>query len=274
MTRIEVCVLPGLRAAGWRRAIVEAAQAIEPKVEVVFSEIEHRPAETDCDHVVLLSETPDVMISWVQEVASASFPDACRHVSVLLAKAAVLAGRGVQVLRQEDEHLEIAGVGLVNAPQRQLAYVERQTTPLAFYEALPPSPGRVVEWNDAVFLGEEPCLARKDGELRCDLTGRSRVLRYGPYFHLSPGLWTICVRIAVHIEGSPADLRFEWGVDHDVTTVSQSVSQSGVFEVILSKRWVEAAPSELRVWLDRAMFDGAFEIQSCSVSLEDADQTD
>ena len=274
MKRLEVCVLPGRSSAGWRVAIVEAANALDAPVEVVFSEIEHRPFNSQCDHVVLLSESPDEIISWVQNTASASFADACRHASILLAKAAVLAASGVDVRRQDANEMEITGLGVVRIQREELSFVRNAMGPLAFYDGLPLSSRAAVDWADEVFLGEEPSLLRQEGALRCDLTGRSRVLRYGPYFHLAPGLWTICVIIAVQIEGGPADFRFEWGVDHDVTTVTQTVQQSGVYEVVLSKLWAEADQSELRVWLDRAMFEGAFEVQSCKVWLIDTDQTD
>lgn len=274
MTRIEVCVLPGRRAARWHTAIVEVAQVLGSQVEVIFSQIEHRPLDSQCDHITLLSETSEEIVCWVRDVASISFADACRHASMLLAKAAVLGESGVDVRRQDAEEIEITGLGVVRMPQDEPDSVRSTTTPLSFYDTLPLRGGRTIDWPDEVFLGEEPFLSRKQGALRCDLTGRSRVLRYGPYFHLAPGLWTICARIAIQIEGGAADLRFEWGVDHDVTTVTQTVERSGVYEVILSKLWAEAAPSELRVWLDRAMFAGAFEVQSCNVRLGGADQTD
>ena len=133
--------------------------------------------------------------------------------------------------------------------------------PLAFFDSLPAVVGAQAVWRPALFQwmsGDEPGVA--------DLTGRTRILQHGPYLDLSSGAWTIEVKFTISLHRAKVDLRFEWGTGHDVQSSTQIFDKSGCYSITLTKQWLEPGVGELRVWLDRAMFDGGLVIEDCAVT--------
>jgi len=62
------------------------------------------------------------------------------------------------------------------------------------------------------------------------------------------------------------ELRFEWGVLHDVDRIAQRLTLPGQYTASMTHSWNEASAIELRIWLDRSMFDGALKILSVTVT--------
>lgn len=131
---------------------------------------------------------------------------------------------------------------------------------LAFYETLPPPTGARAAWMPGIFewTGAEPGFV--------DLTGRRRILQHGPYLELCEGSWKVELQFALLMSAGRCELRFEWGSGADCASHTRLLTQQGVYGLTLEHKWNKAAPSELRIWLDRAMFDGTLEVLDCVVT--------
>ncbi|MEN5363246.1 hypothetical protein [Brevundimonas intermedia] len=123
--------------------------------------------------------------------------------------------------------------------------------------------GRAV-WPAALFLHERSGKSDIDGEI-FDLTGRRRVIRYGPYIEMPVGLWKVVVPFTLWIDSAIVEIRVEWASSVSVTSVTEVIRQSGRYEVTLSQAWEEIGPCEIRIWLDRAVFDGTIQLHDPSV---------
>ena len=123
--------------------------------------------------------------------------------------------------------------------------------------------GRAV-WPAALFLHEKSGKSDIDGEI-FDLTGRRRVIRYGPYIEMPIGLWKVVVPFSLWIDSAIVEIRVEWASSLSVVSITEVIRQSGRYEVTLCQAWEEIGPCELRIWLDRAVFDGTIQLHDPTV---------
>lgn len=98
-----------------------------------------------------------------------------------------------------------------------------------------------------------------------DLTGRARLLMFGPYIYLPPGLWTIDVRFEIDPEHREVPLRMEWGSGEDYVEASEHLSQPGTYVITLERTWATAEAAQFRLWLEQARFQGHLRIIDCTV---------
>lgn len=98
-----------------------------------------------------------------------------------------------------------------------------------------------------------------------DLTGRGRILVYGPYQILPAGRWCIEAEFDLDPEGGEIFLRFEWGEALDFETFRAKCCRAGRYRVTLKNTWVKAAPAELRIWVDRATLFGSMQMLGATV---------
>jgi hypothetical protein len=121
-----------------------------------------------------------------------------------------------------------------------------------------------VLWSPSDFsytLGLNPV----GGGPQIDLTGRGRILVYGPFQMLPVGRWRIEVEFDLDPEGGELFLRFEWGGALEFETLRVKCSRSGRYRVVLHKTWTAEAPAELRVWVDRATLFGSLQMLGATV---------
>lgn len=98
-----------------------------------------------------------------------------------------------------------------------------------------------------------------------DLTGRARLLMFGPYVHLPPGSWAIDIEMEVNPQGRGVPLRLEWGAEADFVEVVDAVDVAGVYTITLERHWSMAEPAQFRLWLTQARFQGHLRVVGCWV---------
>jgi hypothetical protein len=109
-------------------------------------------------------------------------------------------------------------------------------------------------WGRELFLtGDVP-----DG--RCpaviDVTGRSRILSYGPYAPLGPGAWRARAVLDLCPDAARCRLALQFGVSLDFTTVDVPRGAPGRQEIELDYMSETPGLAELRLVLMRAAFHG------------------
>lgn len=138
-------------------------------------------------------------------------------------------------------------------------------TALDLYSAGNPQPGTVAHWPVTLFSfdlrkGEEAAVVG-----RLDLTGRPRILVYGPYIALPPGVWRARIRFAVDAAAARRRYRLEWG---DLTTFAEhrfTPGEAGLYELSIDHDWTAATPSEVRLILIEGAIDGTLEFMGLEV---------
>lgn len=131
-----------------------------------------------------------------------------------------------------------------------------------------PETKHVISWPASIFsytLGLNPV----GGGPLIDLTGRGRILSYGPFETLPAGHWRIEAEFELDTEGGEIFLRFEWGGALKFETLRARCSRSGRYRVALQNSWNEPLPVELRIWVDRATLFGSLELLNATVSSVD-----
>jgi hypothetical protein len=281
--RVCILYLPSPRASAWHEAASEAARKAGWRVvdlaaghpmpdhdEDTLINLSDAALAGQCDATerLIVADDPDLAAATIEAAAGLDRDTALRIVAVQYARGAELAADGWPVVQGRETRIAVPGLEDLTLEAAPAAAYRKTDGPLSFYGALPPRPGVSVDWPTDLLLYAEP--ADPDRALS-DLTGRRRLLRYGPYLELSPGRWTVDVEFALSVDRTRAELRFEWGSHHDVAVVTDLFSQSGLYSLSLSKVWTTPEVAELRVWLDRAVFDGHMEIHSCRVAFAPLD---
>lgn len=272
-----LCILnlPSPQQEQWQADLVEAAQragwtilfnspdqsALPETNQIVFYENFVEGVCEVSDWVILADQTAPTALYQAEQFGVSVF-DANRSISRRYAHANVPADLGVRVLMSDAGTLDLPGLGMVSRGGRASRALEYRGA-LAFYDQLPLRPGACANWTKADFLGP---LSEAAGAL--DLTGRRRLLQHGPYFDMAPGTWRITLGFILDAGTAMTDLRFEWGTAEDTVSAGHSINRPGVYEISLVRDWTAVAPAELRIWLDRSMFDGSLQFESCKVCFE------
>lgn len=279
-TRIGVLVPPSFFASAWIDAITSAARERGWLSDVFLDRL---PADwASAPRVVLVTEAwPDllsfepthlaVLVPAVDDaVGHAKWGDSVierlRHVSHRLSEASVAVQRADLVVEASAATIDLFDLGPVSSGQtgRPDAGPVGADAPLNLFCSLPPKVGASAVWPLDLFTMPTATLT-PEGALRMDITGRSRVLIYGPYIELPPGVWEVTFTFAVSSTNS-VPFRFEWGSPHGEVIVSEKVSVSGIYEIALRRTWDAIEPAEIRIYLDHAIFDGQFDVIACRVA--------
>jgi hypothetical protein len=284
MTFQRLCVLylPSEHEAAWRSAVSEAARTAGWRVvdlipgqpapghdqniliNIVDVELSGLFEPSEC---LILADDPDETAGNLEVSHGLDRDAALRIVARQYAAAAALAESGWLVAEIQDRQINLPGLGEITREGPSPVIPRQPPGPIGFYRTLPPRPGVSVEWPLDLLLRYE---LGETARVPSDLTGRRRLLRHGPFIELSPGFWTAHLVFDLMIDSARVELRFEWGTMHDVTVVTDLMTTSGRYSVSLSKLWTEPAVAELRIWLDRAVFDGQMDLVSCQVSFTPA----
>jgi hypothetical protein len=99
-----------------------------------------------------------------------------------------------------------------------------------------------------------------------DLTGLGRILFYGPYEPVTPGLWTAALRLEVCADGATRPFQFDVVTGAHVTETRFRPERPGVFQVQARHAVDAAAPLELRLWVMKPTFHG--ELRLLGATLE------
>ncbi len=138
-------------------------------------------------------------------------------------------------------------------------------TALSLFADGAPRPGTSAEWARDLFRHTSTSGVVQGVPERLDITGRGRIVVFGPYVSLPPGDWRIRLRFWMDAPAARASWRLEWGDQARFATHAFRPGRAGRFEVEISHRWEAAAPSELRLALDVPAIDGVLGFEGVQV---------
>ena len=175
------------------------------------------------------------------------------HTAQRFATASVLASNGARVLDAAAMALDLPRLGVVRRADAATT-TPTEATALDVYLTLPPVSGAKALWQPDLFT--YPAGRMAAAPLQVDLTGRPRILVYGPHIDLPPGNWRATVRLDVDPEGGQLRLRLEWGQGTRMATASVTIKEPGRYAIRLNQDWLDPGAAEMRLWLDEASFGG------------------
>jgi hypothetical protein len=127
--------------------------------------------------------------------------------------------------------------------------------PMRLFGAGRPPPGATTRWEPGIFCYDDR--AARSGETGVlDVTGRPRLLVYGPYVCLTPGIWRQTARFSLDEAAAPHRFRLDWGTQSEWTSHEIIGSRPGVYEIELEHLWTAAVPAEFRILLMEGAFAG------------------
>ncbi len=102
-----------------------------------------------------------------------------------------------------------------------------------------------------------------------ELTGKMRTIMHGPYTPLPPGRWELAATVIIDTRGTPLFLTFDWGSEPDFARMMKRIDRSGVYQVTLTRDWLEEQRCEFRILASAAHFDGHLKVVDVTVTRQD-----
>ena len=228
----------------------------------------HHVAQTNATHVVILLPTTAAGLPYSDRDSELDFPApharmVIQQLSLKYAHAVPLAAEGATLVSPDAIGADIPGLGWVERGQADVRFQEDLGRKHGLHDYFNLCAGFELSWPWSAFeIGE----GRVDGETwSTDLTGRARMLVYGPYRALPPGRWRVEVDISISGVGALPELRFEWGTPTEGDMIEPRLDQSGTYRITMEREWLEVAPAAFRIILARAVFDAYLTVSKCRV---------
>ncbi|PZO05390.1 MAG: hypothetical protein DCF28_03875 [Alphaproteobacteria bacterium] len=231
---------------------IEGVEKLDPTRWIILTE---DPTESAAVVGASLGVDPFVQISLVRT-------------SIRLASSASVAARetDVEVLDARAERLLLSDFGWVDrAPQTAAVAGGTARGPLDIFTTLPIPIGASADWCPTIF--SYPAGPNMEGGTPdIDLTGRARLLLFGPYICLPKGLWSIDIDASIDTQTSTIALMFEWGAGDRFVSHRTSVSTAGQYRITLNRRWDVLEQAQVRIWLTLPLFQGRLTLNRCRVT--------
>lgn len=219
--------------------------------------------EIDPTHVLIMVPSLEDIIATAMARFKMSLLEAVRYASVKFAQAAEYAALGGRLASTEASALEVvANIGLKIDDPISNSVSRKVSASLAYFTAFPSRIGSEASIHPSLFLTRVDDQTNAPATFNIDMTGRRRILLFGPYLELPPGLWQATIRFQLEKTDAVVSLRFEWASGGDNVRLERSLHEDGVYDVSLERTWSSAGPCELRVWLDRSVFDASLVIEA------------
>jgi len=281
---------PSADDAAWRAAIragVEAAGLVLRDADKDVRASTDDPARevwltSDCDVVESLGRRPTAVLIPRPETSPEAIaeklgifpPQSVAHASLLVARAVsqdprrtrVISARDIATARGQAIVLAPGLTVVPPSPQPVDAIRPAVRAALEAFAGGAPMPGQQIIWSERIFRYDQKAArgAQQIGEL--DITGRPRILVYGPYLGLPPGRWRTRVRFLVDSTAATKEFRLDWGSPHDFASLSVTPPHAGVFEAELEHDWRKVDYGEIRLWLMEGAFDGVLHFLGAQVT--------
>jgi len=280
-----VVLTPSVDDAAWRGAIIQAAHAagLQP-----FDPGSPEANPGDPDHLFITDDAsvaiaadpaaivgimpePETAPDAVAMIYSISAPTDVWHASLLLARAAALEPKHVVVgasdLGQRPRLLRLFGEVEVTPPVSKAEASRRATVTTAFgiYRDLRKVTTSPIPFSEKIFIYDERSSRNWPDWGVLDVTGRPRILVWGPYIALPPGMWRAVIRLGFDAAAAKHHFRVDWGSQTACVSEQVSPRTPGVYELQLDWQFEEAAPAELRLILTEGSFMGTVMFQGITV---------
>lgn len=289
-----IIVTPSSADEAWRNAILagvaEAGLTVfphdpaipvsvlqDPKV-VIYAQDAAMAVAAGAKTITAILPDVESSVAAVQATYQTSRPTSIQNASLLLAGAAALGLDhlviGADQLRSMEGPLRVFPDLTITPPPTTPVVHEDDAARgiaeiLSIYRGGRPVVGApATEWAlDA--LNYEARIVRAATSVReIDLTGRPRILVYGPYVALPPGLWRAKIRFSVDDAAAAGrQFRIDWGTQAHYASETFTPGRPGVFDLELDYRWIAAEPAEVRFIVIEGCFSGMASFIGVQVSL-------
>lgn len=197
-------------------------------------------------------------------------PQSVWHASILLAKAMAMA----------PDHRVVTAAELARRPQTLTLFNRLTLTPPASAAELPrrvalhaafavygstDADDAPAHWADRIFQYDERATRASSAWGVLDITGRPRMLVYGPYLALPPGMWRARIRFGVDKDAAGHQYRVDWGTRTACISEYVTPGAPGIYEIDLDFEWTETDASEIRLILTEGSFMGTLLFQGMTV---------
>lgn len=272
--RLGVLILPGPADSEWRQAIAEvgkargafvaksvatlAAAAPDNDVVLFVGSVVEMDGYDATDWVIL-SHTIDASAGTVMGRVQGNAAKLLKLASERLALVDPLVGEGAVMLDAMQDTVTLPHLGEIRRKPLTIPVPQAASLgALEVYRQNPPVIGAKAKWGWDLFVFKTP-LGHPVRPPKIDLTGRGRVVVFGPRFDLPAGRWRATAAFNVDTEGSDLYLRFQWGIGEDLEELEVMLQHSGTYQVALDHTWSRVGPAELRIWASNAHFVGQME---------------
>lgn len=280
-----IVLTPSTDDAAWRQAIGDAA--VSARVRLIDARGATPPADdraaiyiTDDAAVALSSEEPEVIgiipepetaPDAVAQIYGIAPPTDAWHASLLLARAFALSEKHsiitAQDLARRPRLLRLFG-NLDVVPPPSTAEASRRpalATALSIYRH-PDLIEMNIPWSERLFIYDDKGSRNQPEWGVLDITGKPRVLIWGPYLAMPTGQWRALIRFAVDADAARHTYRMDWGTQTECVSAYVTPQAPGMYEVELDWDFSEPAPSEIRLILTEGSFMGTLMFQGIKVS--------
>lgn len=111
-------------------------------------------------------------------------------------------------------------------------------------------------WSSEIFDINAKDVRYNNGQAALDLTGRPRILIFGPYIVMPRGRWRAVVRLGFSAPTAKYQYRADWGAQETYSSYHFRPGRDGMFELEIDYEWNEPSASEFRLLLLEGAFDG------------------
>jgi hypothetical protein len=285
-----IVLTPSADDQAWRAAIASAVK--EANLEFVdadrLSDAERRPVDGEVwltedallphQHgqkpLVVFMPRPETAPEAVADSRGSYPPHSVWQASLLLARAVdqgasgALVVSGNQLNQIRERRFSLTDWLSIQPPRAGDVVPVRPAvrTALALFADGPPKPGLETVWSERIFQYDERAARDWEAAGQLDITGRPRILVYGPYLALPAGVWRARVRFAVDEQACRREFRIDWGAPTDFKSTSVSPKEPGVYEIEMEHAWPDSAMAEIRLLIMEGAFDGRLDFLGATVS--------
>lgn len=283
-----IVLTPSVDDAGWKRELTRAVSAAGRTLTVLaegYDTADHDRrdlvlltddasapglAGASAERIAAISPEPGSAPEALEDKLEIAAPQSLWHSSILLARALELAPEH-RVVTASELAARPSSVRLFDwltvTPPPSVAEIPRRPAVHAAFALYGSTQGSEdpVHWADRLFSYDERATrdATQWGEL--DTTGRPRMLVYGPYLALPPGMWRARIRFGVDKDAAGRQYRVDWGTRTACISEYVTPGAPGVYEIDLDYEWTAVDAAEIRLILTEGSFMGTVLFQGMTV---------
>lgn len=283
-----IVLTPSIDDRAWRKEIRRAAEEIGLSVVdaaaapegaladdrvILITNDAHRALASGAapDRIAVLIPEPGTSYDVLEDDFDIISPHSVWDASMLLARALSLAPRHRVVTSNElatkPTSITILDQLLLKPPPSGVEIPRRPAVNAAFdiYRSLISPDADPVEWSNRLFIYDERATREAADWGVLDITGRPRLLVYGPYLALPPGWWRARICFGVDRDAASHQYRVDWGTRTACVSEYVTPGAPGIYQIDLDFEWRDSDASEIRLILTEGSFMGTVLFQGIVV---------